>query len=132
MQQVFVKIICQEELYCTVTEQEIKEKDWLKVRGDELLDIFNHIDNPTDTRFIQLEYAADGDANLGFTGLLEEKCLITTKTTSKTKSKWKMPLVQNKKQCFILASTLRNLEQYINNKWPIDNDTRDDFCQGMR
>ena len=73
MQQVFDKKINQEELYCTVTEQKIKEKEWLNVHGDDLLDIFNCIDNPTATRFIQLKHIADGDARSGFTGLCEEK-----------------------------------------------------------
>ena len=43
-----------------------------------------------------------------------------------------MPFIQNKRQCFIPASTLRHLERYIDNKWPEDNYTKDDFCQGMR
>ena len=38
-----------EKMYCTVTEQEIKEKNWNNVRVDDLLDIFNRIDNPTTT-----------------------------------------------------------------------------------
>ena len=104
----------------------------MNVRGDELLEIFNRIDNPTDTLFIQLKYVADGDARLGFTSLRGEKCLATKRTTSKTKSKRKMPLVQNKRQCFIPALTLRNLEQYIDNKWPTGNDKKNNFCQGMR
>ena len=116
MQQVFHKNIDQEELYCTVTEQEIKEKDWLNVRGNELLDIFNCIDNSIDTRFIQLEYAVNGDACLGFTNPCEEKCQNIRKTTSKTKSKRKVSFVQNKRQFFIPASTLRYLEQYVNIK----------------
>ena len=48
------------------------------------------------------------------------------------KSKRKLPFVQNKRQCFIPASTLRHFEQYIDNKWPKGNDTKDNFCQGMR
>ena len=52
MQQVFDKQIDQEELYCTVTEQKIKGKNWYNVRGGDLLDIFNCIDNPTTTRII--------------------------------------------------------------------------------
>ena len=43
-----------------------------------------------------------------------------------------MPIVHNKRQCFIPASTLRHIERYINCKWPTDNDTKDDFCTGMR
>ena len=97
-----------------------------------MLDIFNCIDNPTTTRFIQLKHVVDGDNRLGFTGLCEEKRLIPKRTTYKTKSKRKLPFVQNKRQCFIPASTLRHLEQYIDNKWPTGNDTKDDFCQGMR
>ena len=87
MQQVFDKKIDQEELYCTVTEQEIKEKNWLNVRGDDLLDIFNRIDNPTTTQFIQLTHVADGDSRLGFTGLCDGKRLVTKRTTCKMKSK---------------------------------------------
>ena len=122
----------QEGLYYTVTEQEIKEKDWLNIRGDDLLDIFNSIDHPTTTRFIQLTYVADGDSRIGFTGLGEDKRLITKRTICKTKSKGKVPFVQNKRQCFIPASTLQHIERYIDNKWPKGNDTKDDFCLGMR
>ena len=43
-----------------------------------------------------------------------------------------MPFVQNKRQCFIPTSTLRHLEQYINNKQTTGNDTKDNFCQGMQ
>ena len=66
------KKIDQKELYCTVIEQEIKEKDWLNVCGNELLDIFNLNDNPTTTQFIQLTHVADGDGRIGFTGLCEK------------------------------------------------------------
>ena len=108
MQQVFEKKRNQEERYCIVTEQEIKQKNWFNVRRDDLLDIFNRIVNPATTRFIELTYVPDGDDRLGFA------------------------IVQNKKQCFIPASTLIHLEQYIDNKWPTDNDTKNDFCKGMR
>ena len=90
------KKIDQEGLYCTVTEQEIKEKDWLNIRGDDLLDIFNRIDNPTTTRFIQLTHVADGDRRKGFTGLGEDERLILKRSICKTKSKGKVPFVQNK------------------------------------
>ena len=132
MQQVFEKKRNQEEQYCTVTEQEIKQKNWFKVRRDDLLDIFNRIDNPATTRFIELKHIPDGDDRLGFTGLCNEQRLVTKRSTNKTKPKRKMAIVQNKKQCFIPASTLRHLEQYIDNKWPTGNDTKDNFCQGMR
>lgn len=52
MQQVFEKKRNQEEQYCTVTEQEIKQKNWFKVRRDDLFDIFNCIDNPATTQFL--------------------------------------------------------------------------------
>ena len=97
MQQVYNKQIDQEELYCTMTEQEIKEKNWDNIRVDDLLDIFNRIDNPTTTRFIQLKHVKDGDNRLGFTGLCEEKSLIAKRTTYKTKSKSKLPFVKNKR-----------------------------------
>ena len=52
-----------------------------------LLDIFNRIDNPTTTRFIQLKHVEDGDNRLGFTGLCEEKSLIVKKTPTKRNRK---------------------------------------------
>ena len=60
-----------------------KRENWLNVRGDDLLDIFNRIENPTATRFIQLKHVADSDNCLGVTGPCEEICLTTQKTTSK-------------------------------------------------
>ena len=45
MLDVFEKTICQEELYFTITEQEIKQKTWPNVCSDDLLDIFNRIDD---------------------------------------------------------------------------------------
>ena len=78
----------------------------MNVRHDKLLDIFNCIENPTDTRFIQLKYAEGGDAHLGFTGLLKEMRPSTEKTTRKTKSEWKQPLVQNKKNVSFLLRLL--------------------------
>ena len=122
----------QEELYYTVIEQEIKEKDWLNVCGDELLHIFNRIDNPTTTRFIQLTHLAKGDCRLGFTGLTNDIRRITKRHISKVKSKAAVPIVHNKRQCFIPASTLRHIERYIDNKWPKGNDTTDDFRNEMR
>ena len=97
-----------------------------------MLDIFNRIDNPTTTRFIQLTHVADGDSRIGFTGLGVDKRRTTKRHVNKTKSKANVPIVQNKRQCFIPASTLRHIERYINCKWPTDNDTKDDFCTGMR
>ena len=61
MQQVFEKKRNQEERYCIVTEQEIKQKNWFNVRRDNLLDIFNRIVKPATTRFIELKYVPDGD-----------------------------------------------------------------------
>ena len=43
-----------------------------------------------------------------------------------------MSIVHNKRQCFIPASKLRHIEQYIDNKWSKGNDTKDNFCKGMR
>ena len=87
MQQVYEKTKDQEGLYCTVTEQEIKQNDSLNVCGDELLHIFNRIDNPTTTRFIQLTHVADGDYHLGFTGLGKDKQRITQKKCLQNKIK---------------------------------------------
>ena len=92
------KKIDQEGLYCTVTEQEIKEKNWLNICRDHLLDIFNRIENSTTTQFIQLTHVADGDSRIGFTGLGKDKHLITKRTIYKMKSKGKVPFVQNKRQ----------------------------------
>ena len=132
MQQVFEKTKDQEELYCKVTEREIKQNYSLNVCGDELLHIFNRIDNPTTTRFIQLTHLAKGDCRLGFTGLGKDIRRITKRHVSKAKSKADVPIVHNKRQCFIPASTLRHIERYIECKWPRGNDTKNDFCIGMR
>ena len=70
MLDVFKETICQEEQYCTITEQEIKQKHWLNVCSEELLDIYSRIVNPKETRFIQLKFAEGDDAQLSFTGLL--------------------------------------------------------------
>ena len=43
----------------------------------------------------------------------------------------KQPLVHNKRQCFIPTTTLNNLHQYIDKKWPTGNDTKDNFYQGI-
>ena len=132
MQQVYEKKRNQEERYCIVTEQEIKQKNWFNVRRDDLLDIFNRIVNPATTRFIELKYVPDGDDRLGFTGLCKEQRLVIKRSFNKTTSKRKIAIVHNKKQCIIPASTMVHLEQYIDNKWPKDNDTKNDFCIGMR
>ena len=46
MLDVFKKNFDQEEQYCTITEQEIKQNHLSNVRSDNLLEIFYPIDNP--------------------------------------------------------------------------------------
>ena len=132
MQQVFEKQRNQEDRYCIVTEQQIKQKDWFNIRSDDLLDIFNRIVNPATTRFIELTYLPNSDDRLGFTGLCKEQRLENKRSTNKAKSKRKKAIVQNKKQCIIPASTVIHLERYIETNWPNDNDTKTEFCKGMR
>ena len=132
MLQVFEKKICQEKQYCSVTKQEIKECDLTNVCRNNLLHIYSRIANPKDTRFIQLMYAEVGDSHLGYRDLLEEKSQPNVRNTHKRKSKLKRPHVQNKRQCFIPTTILKNLEQYVDKKWPTGNDKKEDFCQGMR
>ena len=132
MQQVFEKQRNQEDRYCIVTEQQIKQKDWFNIRSDDLLDIFNRIVNPATTRFIELTYVPNGDDRLGFTGLCNEQRHDIKRSSNKAKSKRKIAMLQNKKQCIIPASTLIHLERYIDTKWPNDNDTKNEFCKGMR
>ena len=67
------KTICQEELYCTITEQEIKQKNWPNVCSDDLLDIFNCIDDSKKKPFIQLIFAKGDDVHLGYTGLCKHR-----------------------------------------------------------
>ena len=122
---------CQEEQYCTITEQEIKQKTWPNVCSDDLLDIFKHIDDPKKTRFIQLNFAKGDGVHLGYTGLRKHRPRTTTRSYSKRKTKMKQPLVHNKRQYFIPTTTLNNLQQYINKNWPKGNDTKDNFCQGI-
>ena len=114
MLDVFGKKICQEEQYCTITEQEIKQKTWPNVCSDDLLDIFKRIHDPGKIRFIQLIFAKGDDVHLGYTSLRQPRPRTTTRSYSKRKTKMKQPLVHNKRQCFILTTTLNNLQQYIN------------------
>ena len=99
---------------------------------NDLLHIYSRIVNPKDTHFIQLKYAEVGDSHLGYRDLLEEKSQTNARNTHKRKSKLKRPHLQNKRQCFIPTTMLKNLEQYIDKKWPPGNDKKDNFCQGMR
>ena len=99
---------------------------------NDLLHIFSRIVNPKGTRFIQLKYAEVGDSHLGYIGLLEETSQTITIITHKRKPKLKQPHVKNKRQCFIPTTMLKNLEQYVDKKWPPGNDKKDDFWQGMR
>ena len=124
------KKLCQEKQYCSVTKQEIKECDLTNVCRNDLLHIFSRIVNPKGTRFIQLKYAEVRDSYLGYRGL-EEKSQTITRITHKRKSKLKRPHVQNKRQYFIPTTMLKNLEQYVDKKWPTGNDKKEDFCQGM-
>ena len=123
----FEKKIDQEEQYCTITEQEIKQNRWSNVRGDDLLEIFYRIDNPETIRFIQLTLAKGDDVHLGYAGLRKPR--IDAKSYGKRKTKSKQSIVHNKKQCFIPNTTLHNLHEYINQNWPTGNDTKDEFCQ---
>ena len=132
MQQVYEKKRNQKGRYCILTEQEIKQKNWFNVRRDNLLDIFNRIVNPATTQFIELKYVPNGDDRLGFTGLCNEQRHDIKRSSNKAKSKRKIAIVQNKKQCIIPASTLIHIERYIDTKWPNDNDTKNEFCKGMR
>ena len=56
MLDVFEKIIDQEELYCTITEQEIKQKSWPNVCSEDLLEIFCRIDNPKKNTFYSTHF----------------------------------------------------------------------------
>ena len=129
MLDIFEKKVDQEEQYCTITEQEIKQKSWSNVRRDDLLEIFNRIDNPQKIRFIQLIFAKGDDVNLGYAGLSMPRTVAKYSTKKKTKTK--QLLVHNKKQCFIPTTTLQNLKKYIDRNWPTGNDTKDEFCQGI-
>ena len=125
------KKIGQEEKYCTITEQEIKQNTWPNVFSDDMPDIFKRINEPGNTRFIQLICAKGDDVHLRYTGLRQPRPQTTTRSYSKRKTKMKQPLVHNKRQCFIPTTSLNNLQQYIDKNWPKGNDTKDDFCQGI-
>ena len=107
------KKIGQEEQYCTITEQEIKQKTWPSVCSDDMLDIFKRIDDPGNTCFIQLIFAKGDDVHLGYTGLRQPRPQTNARSYSKRKTKMKQPLVHKKRQCFIPTTTLNNLQQYI-------------------
>ena len=53
------------------------------------------------------------------------------KSSTKRKTKTKGPLVPNKKQCFIPTTSRQDLQKYIDQNWPTDNDTKDQFCKGI-
>ena len=94
---VFENKICQEEQYCTITEQEIKQNTWPNICSDDMLDIFKRIDDPGNTRFIQLIFAKGDDVHLGYTGLCQPRPRTTSRPYSKREIKMKQPLVHNKR-----------------------------------
>ena len=94
-----------------------------------MLEIFYCIDSPEKIRFIQLIFAKGDDINLGYASLRMPQTVA--KSSTKRKTKTKQPLVHNKKQCFILTTTLQNLQKYIDQNWPTGDDTIDKFCQGI-
>ena len=65
-------------------------------------------------------------------GIIKKKPPTITIPTNKRKYKLKKPYVKKTRQCFINTTMLKNLEQYVDKKWPLGNDKKDDFCQGMR
>ena len=83
MLDVFEETINQEELYCTITKQEIKQKSRPNVCSVDLLEIFYRINNPKNRRFIQLIFAKGGNVHLGYTGLRKHRPRIATRSSSK-------------------------------------------------
>ena len=61
----------------------------------------------------------------------QHKPRSAAKSSTKRKRKIKQPLVHNKKHCFIPPTTLKNLQQYIDQKWPTGDVTKNEFCQGI-
>ena len=86
--------------------------------------------NPENVRFIQLTFATNEKASLGYADLLFKPPLVA-KSSTKRKTKTKQPSVPNKKQCFIPTTTRHDLQKYIDQNWPTDNDTKDQFCLGI-
>ena len=128
---VFEKTINQEEKYCTIKIQEIKQNGLTNVvRKQDLQDIYSRINNPENVRFIQLMFATKENASLGYADLLRKPPLVANSST-KRKTKTKQPSVPNKKQCFIPTMTRHDLQKYINQNWPMGNDTKDQFCLGI-
>ena len=128
---VFEKTIDQEEKYCTIKVQEITQNGLTNVvRTEDLQEIFSRINNCENVRFIQLTFATRENASLGYTGLLRKSPSVV-KAFPKRKTKTKGPLVPNKKQCFIPTTTRHDLQKYIDQNWPTDNDTKDQFCKGI-
>ena len=125
------KTINQEEKYCTIKVQEIKQNGLTNVvRTEDLQEIFSRNNNCENVRFIELKFTTEENATLGYTGLLR-KSPSAAKSVTKRKTKTKVPLVPNKKQCFIPTTTRQDLQKYINQNWPTDNDTKDQFCKGI-
>ena len=129
MLEVFEKNINQEEQYCIITDQEIKQNSRFNVDTDQLLEIFNRIENPANIRFIQLTLAKGDDLHLGYVGL--RKSRKVHKSCAKRKLKNKRPIVHNKKQCFIPTTTIQNLNIFFDRNWPTGNDTKDKFRLGI-
>ena len=129
MLEVFEKKIDQEEQYCIITDQEIKQNSMFDVDTDHMLEIFYRIDKPETIRFIQLTLAKGDDVHLGYVGL--RKSRTDTKSCAKRKPKSKHPIIHNKKQCFIPTTTVQNLHVFIDRNWPTGNDTKDKFRQGI-
>ena len=41
-------------------------------------------------------------------------------------------LSRRRENLFVSTTMLKNLEQHTENQWPLDNDKKDNFCQGIQ